>query len=79
MIKKIICKDIEKSFKGDGTKTLALQRTNLILEKGEFTAIIGPSGSGKSTLLSLIGTLDRPTSGTISYDKENIYAKRKIT
>ncbi|QFT89683.1 ABC transporter ATP-binding protein YxdL [Bacillus sp. THAF10] len=77
MIKKIICKDIEKSFKGDGTKTLALQRTNLILEKGEFTAIIGPSGSGKSTLLSLIGTLDRPTSGTISYDKENIYAKRK--
>ena len=56
---------------------LALKSTNLSFQKGEFTAIIGPSGSGKSTLLSLLGTLDKPTKGHITYDDENILSKRK--
>jgi putative ABC transport system ATP-binding protein len=77
LIQQIICRHIEKTFKGDGTKTIALQNINLTFEKGEFTAIIGPSGSGKSTLLSLIGTLDKPSEGTITYDSEEILKKNK--
>jgi putative ABC transport system ATP-binding protein len=77
LIKQIVCRQVEKSYEGDGTKTIALRETNLTFEKGEFTAIIGPSGSGKSTLLSLIGTLDKATKGSISYDGEEILTKRK--
>jgi len=41
---------------------------SLEIDDGEFVAIVGPSGSGKSTLLNLIGTLDRPSSGTVEID-----------
>ena len=51
-----------------GSKVAALKGVDLIVARGEFTALAGPSGSGKSTLLNLIGTLDQPTKGTISYD-----------
>lgn len=68
-----ICRQLGKSFIGDGTETHALSDINLTLDSGDFISIIGPSGSGKSTLLSLIGTLDRPTSGTLSYGDQAIH------
>jgi len=54
-------------------KYLALKDINLKIEKGEFVAIIGPSGSGKSTLLNIIGGLDRPSSGKVFIDGEDIF------
>lgn len=80
MVSEIICKGLQKSYIGDGIETRAVQDINLTFTKGEFTSIIGPSGSGKSTLLSLIGTLDKPTSGGIFYDGEEVLDKssRKI-
>lgn len=52
----------------------AVDHTNIIIERGKFTAIVGRSGSGKSTLLHLFGGLDRPTSGKLFIDREDIFA-----
>lgn len=65
-------KNLCRSFGSDETLVNALNDANLVIDKGEFTAIIGPSGSGKSTLLQLIGGLDDPTSGEVFLDDKNI-------
>ena len=54
----------------------ALLDADLLIERGELMAIVGPSGSGKSTLLNIMGTLDRPTSGTLRIDGYDIGALR---
>lgn len=51
----------------------AVDHTSLTIERGKFTAIIGKSGSGKSTLLHLLGGLDRPDSGKVWIDGEDIF------
>lgn len=52
----------------------AVDHTNLQIERGKFTAIVGRSGSGKSTLLHLIGGLDRPDSGRVIIDDKDIFS-----
>jgi putative ABC transport system ATP-binding protein len=56
---------VSKTYPG-GVK--ALRSVDLIVDYGELLAIVGPSGSGKSTMLNLIGTLDRPSKGTVHID-----------
>jgi len=53
----------------------ALDDVSFTVKKGEFIAIIGPSGSGKSTLLHIIGGVDKPTSGKVFMDGQDVYAQ----
>lgn len=58
--------------KGD-TAVAALNDVSFSVDKGEFVAIIGASGSGKSTLMNLIGGIDRPSSGSVNIDGNELY------
>jgi putative ABC transport system ATP-binding protein len=62
---------VTRSYPGGVT---ALDRVSLTVQPGELLAIVGPSGSGKSTLLNIMGTLDRPTSGTVQIDGQDVTA-----
>ncbi|SEF66225.1 putative ABC transport system ATP-binding protein [Lachnospira multipara] len=55
----------------------ALDNVSFSIEKGEFVAIIGPSGSGKSTLLHILGGVDRPTSGKVFMDGQDVYEQNE--
>ena len=55
----------------------AVNDISFTVEKGEFLAIIGPSGSGKSTLLHILGGVDRPTSGKVFVDGQDVYAQNE--
>jgi ABC-type lipoprotein export system ATPase subunit len=57
---------------GNANTLTVLHDISLQLERGQSLAIVGPSGSGKSTLLQIIGTLDRPTSGTVQLDGQDL-------
>ena len=59
---------VTKIYKKGESEVRALAGVDLSIEKGEFMAVVGPSGSGKTTLLNIIGCLDSPTAGTVSYD-----------
>jgi putative ABC transport system ATP-binding protein len=60
---------VSKSYPGGVT---ALSSVDLAVEYGDLVAIVGPSGSGKSTMLHLIGTLDRPSQGTVKIDGHDV-------
>jgi len=70
----LVVEHISKSFETRGEKLQVLVDANLTLSQGENVAVVGPSGSGKSTLLHIIGTLDTPTSGSISIDGVNPFS-----
>ena len=62
----LVLEGVCKSYNvGQPNETDVLHGIDLVLQRGEFCAVVGPSGSGKSTLLNIIGLLDRPTSGTL--------------
>lgn len=64
--------DLVKVFRNAEIETIALNKVNLSIEKGEFVAVLGPSGSGKSTLLNILGLLDNPTSGRYYFNGEEV-------
>ncbi len=67
-------KELKKYYGAGDTLVKALDGVNLSVENGEFVAIVGTSGSGKSTLLHMLGGLDRPTSGSVTVDGQEIFS-----
>ena len=73
--------NVTKIYEGSDYKTTALDGIDLVIEKGEFLAIMGPSGSGKTTLLNIMGCMDTPTNGSYFLDGEDVskYSSAKLT
>src|ERR1700730_18405201 len=65
-------RDVKKAYSRGHQTVEALKGVSVNLDRGQFVSIMGPSGSGKSTLLHLIGGLDRPTSGSVLIDDQDI-------
>ena len=69
--------NLTKVYGSGENEVRALDGVSFSVEKGEFLAIIGPSGSGKSTLLHILGGVDRPTSGKVWLDGQDVYAQNE--
>ncbi len=70
----IEAKELSKIYGSGENRVVALDKAGLKIGQVDFISIIGPSGSGKSTLLHLLSGLDRPTSGSLTYDGKDIYS-----
>lgn len=71
------CEDLCKVYGRGENAVHAVDHLSFSVQKGEFTAIIGPSGSGKSTLLHILGGVDRPSSGKVFMDGQDVYAQNE--
>jgi putative ABC transport system ATP-binding protein len=80
-MKIIEIKNLHKVYNDNSVSVRAVNGVDLVVEEGEFTAIVGPSGSGKTTLLNIIGGLDDATEGTVTIDNVEInqLSARKLT
>ena len=67
------CEHLTKVYQAGESKVFALNDVSLGIEQHSFTAIIGPSGSGKSTFLHLLSGLDKPSSGKVWYQDQDLY------
>ena len=65
-------KDIYKTYGEKDNKVEVLKGIDLNINDGDFVVILGPSGSGKSTLLNIVSGLEKPDSGSVSYDDKLI-------
>jgi putative ABC transport system ATP-binding protein len=65
-------KDVTKIYKMGENEIKALSGVNLTINSGEFISMVGPSGSGKSTILNIIGCIDKPSSGNVMIDGEDV-------
>lgn len=70
-------KDLRKVYGSGEAEVRALDGIDLTVNDGEFVAVVGSSGSGKSTLLHMLGGLDRPTSGTVTVDGQDLSALKE--
>jgi lipoprotein-releasing system ATP-binding protein len=68
-------RELRKSFRTGGDTIEVLRGIDVTIESGDCVAIVGSSGVGKSTLLHILGTLDHPTSGTVEFRGEDVFAK----
>ncbi len=69
--------NLQKSYQMGEINLEVIKNLSLVINEGEFISIVGPSGSGKSTLLNMLGCLDKPTSGEISVDGQDITSMNK--
>jgi lipoprotein-releasing system ATP-binding protein len=68
--------DLVKQYDTGGEEPLTvLDHLSVTVAEGDIVAVVGESGTGKSTLLHLLGALDRPTAGTVTFRGENLFAK----
>lgn len=68
-------RNLSKIYKQGENEIRALDNVSFKVNRGEFIAIVGASGSGKSTLLHLIGGVDKPTSGQIFLNGQDVYSQ----
>jgi putative ABC transport system ATP-binding protein len=68
---------VTKTYQNGRNVVVALQGVNLTISDGEWLAIQGPTGHGKSTLLQMLGGLDRPTSGSVEFDGQDLAELRE--
>ncbi|MEO8029870.1 MAG: ABC transporter ATP-binding protein [Gemmatimonadota bacterium] len=70
----IVCQALSKTYRSGDRELTVLKDITFEIESGGFVAIVGPSGSGKTTLLGLLAGLDRPSTGTVTLDGQDIGA-----
>ncbi|HEY7877629.1 MAG TPA: ABC transporter ATP-binding protein [Gemmatimonadaceae bacterium] len=70
----LTARDLYRDYALDGTAVHAVHGVSLDVAAGEYVAIVGPSGCGKSSLLNLLGAIDRPTAGTVSFQGRDVSA-----
>jgi len=66
---------LTKRYVRDHAATEVLREVSFTVARGDVLAVVGPSGAGKSTLLHILGTLDRPSAGTVLYRGDNLFAR----
>ncbi|MBW1980586.1 MAG: ABC transporter ATP-binding protein [Deltaproteobacteria bacterium] len=66
--------ELYKHFGSDERRVEVLRGVNLSIKRGQSVAVVGASGVGKSTLLHILGTLERPSSGTVQYEGEDVFS-----